>query len=72
MLYYVAHPESKNHLGVKSIQRIFKTYLYCSLLVYTLNYFSIQDVPGVKVTTLGVTSLGDAESKTSFATIQEL
>jgi hypothetical protein len=27
---------------------------------------TIQGVPGVKVTTLGVTSLGDAESKTSY------
>ena len=26
----------------------------------------IQGVPGAKVTTLGVTSLGDAESKTSY------
>jgi hypothetical protein len=29
-------------------------------------YSTIQGVPGVKVTTLGVTSLGDAESKTSY------
>ena len=27
---------------------------------------NIQSVPGVKVTTSGVTSLGDAESKTSY------
>jgi len=34
--------------------------------MYYIYIYNIQGVPGVKVTTSGVTSLGDAESKTSY------
>jgi hypothetical protein len=37
---YVAHPESKNRFGLKSVYRTFKNYLYFHMLVPTLNYFS--------------------------------
>ena len=39
------------------------THTHTDIYIYILY---IQGVPGVKVTTAGVTSLGDAESKTSY------
>jgi len=41
-------------------------YISVSFSMYYIYIYNIQGVPGVKVTTSGVTSLGDAESKTSY------